>query len=310
MSSLQLDHHPSISFNPFGLNHPSSHQHTIMFNSLNLGRSRNPPTVTTKPPPSEALTAHPLLGSTSTTSNSNTTTESAGVTEDANKTPTLNYKPRQRHVSQNSYGSSGGGGGGSGGGGGASGPGTFNTASQTPTIPTLNFIPAPSTTTAQSQPSTSTSTSTTLPHTTTSSSSSIFNSSPSPSSARTSVTARLQLQSLKAAAQRMGLGNGSVGIQMLEGVFEKGMIPRHSVGNASASGSASTGMGGGEWGEVVRVLTSGKVSHLHLHLLAIPLSCTKSRGRYIRSSSSSCLGVVWIGNPPTPLITSFFPPRD
>lgn len=59
------------------------------------------------------------------------------------------------------------------------------------------------------------------------------------------MTSRLQLQSLKAAGQRMGLGNGSAGIQMLESLFEKGQISR--------SGS------GGDWGEIIKVLTAGKV---------------------------------------------------
>lgn len=52
---------------------------------------------------------------------------------------------------------------------------------------------------------------------------------------------------------------------MLEAVFEKGMIPRVGTGGGSGSGSGSAGGsggggGGGEWGEVVRVLTVGKVS--------------------------------------------------
>ncbi len=44
----------------------------------------------------------------------------------------------------------------------------------------------------------------------------------------------------------MGLSNGSVGMQMLDGLFEKGQISR--------SGS------GGDWGDVLKVLTAGKVS--------------------------------------------------
>lgn len=56
-------------------------------------------------------------------------------------------------------------------------------------------------------------------------------------------TARLQLQSLKAAAQRLGLGNGSQGMAMIDAVFDKG-----------ARGA------GGDWAELLRVLGCGKVS--------------------------------------------------
>jgi hypothetical protein len=73
------------------------------------------------------------------------------------------------------------------------------------------------------------------------------------------VTSRLQLQSLKAAGQRMGLGNGSAGIQMLESLFEKGQVSR--------SGS------GGDWGEIIKVLTAGKVSR------RVSPSCLSSSGR-------------------------------
>ncbi|KAL7422907.1 hypothetical protein Q5752_002204 [Cryptotrichosporon argae] len=59
-------------------------------------------------------------------------------------------------------------------------------------------------------------------------------------------TSKLQLQSLKAAAQRIGLGNGSMGMGMIDAIFEKGLLGRARIGE------------GGDWGEVLRVLISGK----------------------------------------------------
>lgn len=56
----------------------------------------------------------------------------------------------------------------------------------------------------------------------------------------------------------MGLSNGSVGMQMLDGLFEKGQVSR--------SGS------GGDWGDVLKVLTVGKVSTLNKNCTADPES--------------------------------------
>lgn len=63
--------------------------------------------------------------------------------------------------------------------------------------------------------------------------------------AAATATSRLQLQSLKAAAQRIGLGNGSMGMGMIDAIFDKG---------ARARGE------GGDWADLLKVLTSGKVS--------------------------------------------------
>lgn len=57
---------------------------------------------------------------------------------------------------------------------------------------------------------------------------------------------RLQLQSLKAAAQRIGLNNGSMGMGMVDAIFEKGARARAD----------------GDWADLLKVLTSGKVSNL------------------------------------------------
>lgn len=58
-------------------------------------------------------------------------------------------------------------------------------------------------------------------------------------------TSRLQLQSMKASAQKLGLGNGSLGMNMIDTVFDK-----VAVGRRTAEG---------EWGEVLKVLSGGKV---------------------------------------------------
>lgn len=57
-------------------------------------------------------------------------------------------------------------------------------------------------------------------------------------------TSRLQLQSLKAAAQRIGLGNGSQGMAMIDAIFDKGARVRTEAG---------------DWADLLKVLTSGKV---------------------------------------------------
>lgn len=54
---------------------------------------------------------------------------------------------------------------------------------------------------------------------------------------------KLQLQSLKAAAQRIGLTNGSMGMGMVDAICEKGARSRAD----------------GDWAELLKVLTSGKV---------------------------------------------------
>ncbi|BEI81409.1 hypothetical protein CcaverHIS002_0205690 [Cutaneotrichosporon cavernicola] len=53
---------------------------------------------------------------------------------------------------------------------------------------------------------------------------------------------RLQLQSLKAAAQRIGLSNGSMGMGMVDSIFEKGSRARAD----------------GDWADLLKALTTGK----------------------------------------------------
>ena len=189
-----------------------------MFNSLSLGRNRNNNSAARSA--NETLSAHPLLGSSGSggaVSELGVVTPGSGVGEDGSKGPvTLPYKPRQRH-----------------GGGGGSQGGSVGTpaVSSSQSAPALNVLSASKT----PQPSA-----------VTTASPAFASSNPSPTGqAGNSVTSRLQLQSLKAAGQRMGLGNGSAGIQMLETLFEKAQVSR--------SGS------GGDWGEIIKVLTAGKV---------------------------------------------------
>ena len=62
-----------------------------------------------------------------------------------------------------------------------------------------------------------------------------------------SATSRLQLQSLKAAAQKMGLGNGTMGMSMIDTIFEKSQAGRGKADN-------------GEWAELLKLISGGKVS--------------------------------------------------
>ncbi|TXT11100.1 hypothetical protein VHUM_01851 [Vanrija humicola] len=61
--------------------------------------------------------------------------------------------------------------------------------------------------------------------------------------ASSAATSRLQHTSLKAAAQNIGLGNGTMGMGMIDAIFEKGA-------RARAEGS--------DWADLLKVLTSGK----------------------------------------------------
>ena len=60
-------------------------------------------------------------------------------------------------------------------------------------------------------------------------------------------TSRLQAQSLKAAAQHIGLPNGSMGMAMIDAIFDKVQVTRPKAGDGS------------DWGDVLRVLTGGDV---------------------------------------------------
>lgn len=78
------------------------------------------------------------------------------------------------------------------------------------------------------------------------------------------VTSRLQLQSLKAAGQRIGLSNESMGMQMLDTLFEKAFAYRAHMDQSGLSGVAA------EWVDIVRCLTRGKA------LLMLPSSPASS----------------------------------
>jgi hypothetical protein len=195
-----------------------------MFNHLSLGRNRNSNSNSNNNPSprstSETLSAHPLLGSSNSTSILTDPNVSSVNQDESNRTSTSNlpYKPRQRH----------------GGGPGSQGSATglmSTTINSSQSAPTLNVVSASKT----PQPSAVTTASPAFASS---------NHGPSGHSGN-SVTSRLQLQSLKAAGQRMGLGNGSAGIQMLETLFEKGQVSRSGTG--------------GDWGEIIKVLTAGKV---------------------------------------------------
>jgi len=217
-----------------------------LFSSLSLGRAPRPPKPATETP------THPLLGSSSSSSNlaadhsdfgtsqPTTTRQSSwsskpGSAEAANNLP---YKPRQRH------------------GGGIGSTGSANSFTGAPTSHTSSTSVAPlSSATASGMPAhakTSTSTSTTfalppsasddlsLPDGHSSSSS-------SPTHGSSSATSRLQLQSLKAAAQRIGLGNGTMGMSMIDAIYEKSQISRAKTADAD------------EWGQLLKMIMSGKV---------------------------------------------------
>jgi hypothetical protein len=50
---------------------------------------------------------------------------------------------------------------------------------------------------------------------------------------------------MKASAQKLGLGNGSLGMGMVDTVFDKVVVGRRTAE--------------GEWGELLKVLSGGKV---------------------------------------------------
>jgi hypothetical protein len=223
-----------------------------LFSSLSLGRASK------SPKPSETLT-HPLLGASSSTLNLATTDEANNPGHSRSGSGTLSasgvggstngssgdvpnplpYKPRQRHAHQGSTSSVSS----LTAGGNAPSPTLHPTSSATiltsPVTPTTVIAPATT--------STSTSTTFALPPLTTDTPSSDPSSTAGSSSSATA-TVRLQQQSLKAAAQRIGLGNGSMGMTMLDAIFDKGQIGRAKPGE------------GGDWGDVLRTLIAGKVS--------------------------------------------------
>ena len=225
-----------------------------LFSSLSLGRASRSPK-----PPSETLT-HPLLGASSSSLNLAADNAEAGPSSPVNGRHSswspkiaasealskLPYKARQRHA---------------GGAGSTSSSNSF-------------MVPAPSSTTMTAPTVSPTTTGFPLPPTTSRSTSTSFALPPSMSDASTppplgmpshpngssSATTRLQLQSLKAAAQRIGLANGTMGMSMIDAIFEKSQGSKTQVGD------------GAEWTDVLRVLTGGKVRPHLVHSTQILVS--------------------------------------
>ncbi|WVQ70671.1 hypothetical protein IAR50_000193 [Cryptococcus sp. DSM 104548] len=227
-----------------------SPQKSSLFSSLTLPRAARH---------KEPL-AHPLLAASSPTTGGDDTTPPVAAPNLRHKssgswsksTPSdplsLPYKPRQRHgggigsvSSTNSIiGTSAGG---------------SSPTLQAAAVPAAgnNAPPSPATPTAVSAPpTTSTSTSTTFalppshsdPPTQANESAVPIKASSAPGTS--SLTSRLQLQSLKAAAQGVGLGNGSMGMSMIDAIFDKGQLGRTKIGE------------GGDWGELLRILMGGQ----------------------------------------------------
>lgn len=164
--------------------------------------------------PSETI-AHPLLGA-STSSLASEPDDMLGLSSGtAGTSPAasgaLPYKPRQRAT--------------------AGGARTVTDPTPTATSPSLSATG----TGIAAAPTTSLATSTTFALTPTAETGALD----------ATATSRLQLQSLKAVAQRIGLGNASMGIGMIDSIFDKGARARTE---------------GGDWGELLKVLTTGKVS--------------------------------------------------
>ncbi|CAD6572781.1 MAG: hypothetical protein TREMPRED_000628, partial [Tremellales sp. Tagirdzhanova-0007] len=199
-----------------------------LFSSLSLGRASRSP----KPPPSETLT-HPLLGASSSSLNLAADNAEAGPSLPANGRHSswspklaasealskLPYKARQRHA------------------GGAASISSSNSF----------MVPAPSLTTLTASTVSPTATGIPVSPTTYRSTSTSFPLPPSVSDAPTSppfavpslaaipgsssATTKLQLQSLKAAAQRIGLGNGTMGMSMIDAIYDKSQGSRSHSGD-------------------------------------------------------------------------------
>ncbi|WRT70689.1 uncharacterized protein IL334_007687 [Kwoniella shivajii] len=226
-----------------------------LFSSLSLGRASRPKPTNTN---SNEIITHPLLGASTSSINlpsaeltlpdasssqgshksSGSWSAKTGTTEIAN----LPYKPRQRH---------GGGIGSAGSSTSMFGPTTTGSPVLQPTASNVSTSPATPTAIVSAAPTTSTSTSATfaLPPSASDPPAQVDFSALSSAPAlpgSSSLTARLQIQSLKAAAQRIGLGNGSMGMSMIDAIFDKGQLGRGKVGE------------GGDWGDLLRILMGGK----------------------------------------------------
>ena len=213
-----------------------------LFSSLTLGRASRTPQPGETPTPT-----HPLLASSHSSLNLVADNTDAGPSQPITtrqsswsaKTgagealSSLPYKPRQRY------------------GGGLGSTGSVSSLpSSTPSNVPSNAMPTikPATPTGMPAPPT-TSTSFALPASASDALAAIEQSVFSSSSAAgaSSATARLQLQSLKAAAQLIGLGNGSMGMSMIDAIFEKSQATRSKTTDRD------------DWSELLSVLMGGKV---------------------------------------------------
>ncbi|WVQ85958.1 hypothetical protein IAT38_008126 [Cryptococcus sp. DSM 104549] len=263
-----------------------------LFSSLSLGRASR-----SSKPSSETL-AHPLLAA-STSSLSLPTTDATATDTAPSPNPTLThrasgswsknggdpigalpYKPRQRHgggigsVSSTTsiFGPSG-----------APSP----TLQPTSAAPVATSPVTPSAVSAPPTTSTSTSTTFALPPSHSDPPAQVNDSASSTTASGAlgaSLTSRLQLQSLKAAAQRIGLGNGSMGMSMIDAIFDKGQLGRAKAGE------------GGDWGDLLRILMGGKA------ILLLPTTPSSS----LPMTPPTLRDHVAFLSPPIPVASSSF----
>lgn len=222
-----------------------------LFSSLSLGRAARIPRQ-----PSETLT-HPLLGASSSSTHLPAGGEASGDkatpsiaahvrTDSYNKAELhgLPYKPRQRHSARDSAGSMNSMLGAS-----AAGPSSVSPNLAPISTGPLGTSPTTPNTGIAAPPTISTSTSTTFALPPSASDPQVAtetqHATAGPSSS--SATIRLQQQSMKATAQRIGLGNGTMGMAMIDSVFEKCQLGKGKMAE------------GGDWADVIKILTAGKV---------------------------------------------------
>ena len=224
-----------------------------LFSSLSLGRAAR-----TSRQPSETLT-HPLLGA----SLSYTQLPAGGETTGDKASPSgpnahvrtesytkaeisgLPYKPRQRHSARDSAGSMNS----------MLGATPAGPSSVSPNLAPITTHAGPGTSPTTpiagvaAPPTISTSTSTTfaLPPSASDPQVAIETQHATAGPSSSSATTRLQQQSMKAAAQRIGLGNGTMGMAMIDSVFEKCQLGKGKMAE------------GGDWADVIKILTAGKV---------------------------------------------------
>jgi hypothetical protein len=79
---------------------------------------------------------------------------------------------------------------------------------------------------------------------------------------------------MKAAAQRIGLGNATMGMAMIDSVFEKCQLGKGKMAE------------GGDWADVIKILTAGKVRSKILYSLIVL--------RTSRTRSLSLMSATWL----------------